>query len=318
MLVPIDVASKTDMKGRSRLHRALMDFGPHLVHAQDRRSALLSASFLGLRVPVVATYHGVPERTPGAWAAGVPGAQRPPLRDLVVMAADAVVARRVDLTVAPSEAMAELVRRRLHVPADRVKVIANGVPVHPAVSLPELPSTVVFVGALVPRKGVDVLLDAFAVVHAGHPHLRLVVVGDGPERSSLERRAVDLGIASTVTFRGYRTDVPRELARAEVFVLPSRNENQPLALLEAMGAGLACIATDVGGTADVMPPDAGILVAADDLRSLSEALRTLVTKPGLAAAMGVEASRRVRARHSIAGCADEHLVVYDRALSRLG
>jgi len=309
------ITSKRDLAGRRRLRDVLTRVRPDLVHAQDRRAALAVAS-LRPGMPVVATFHGVPEDVPGSWAAGEPGASRPPARDLAVLAADAVVARRVAMTLAPSQAIADVLTSRLRVPADKVRVLANGVPLTPAHDLPERVRSLLFVGALVPRKGADVLLEAFARVARERPDATLRIVGDGSERAALERRALSPDLTGRVEFAGYRTDVPVELAAADVFVLPSHNENQPLALLEAMGAGLACVATRVGGNADVLPPDAGSLVPAGDAAALAAALVRLLDEPGTAAAQGRRAAELARARYGIGRCADEHQELYLELLAR--
>lgn len=307
----VEVSSKTDLQGMRRLRSALREEDADVVHAQDRRSAL---AVVGLRqsAPVVATYHGVPEAVPGDWAGGRAGAPRPPARDLAVLTADAAVARRVQLSVAPSQAIADFMSRRLRAPRARLVVVPNGVPLPPAVDLPEQVHQCLFVGLLVPRKAADVLLDAFALVAPERPLARLRIVGDGPERARLELRAQQPDLAGRVEFSGYRTDVPDQLRRAHVFVLPSHNENQPLALLEAMGAGLACIATGVGGVADVLVEGAGTVVPPGEVPALAAALARVLEEPGLAAAQGRRAAAAARASHSIARCADEHLGLYRR------
>lgn len=312
--VDVVMSSKTDRHGRRKLLDALHEQRLDVVHAQDRRAALAVAP-LARRTTVLATYHGVPERVPASWAAGVAEAPRPPARDLAVLAADAVVGRRMAMTVAPSSAIAATVRRRLRLQEGRVQVIPNGVPLLSSRPLPEQVRRCVFVGALIPRKAADVLLEAFARVAVERPVVSLLLVGDGSERARLEERASREDLAGRVRFAGYVTDVPRHLQDAEVFVLPSLNENQPLALLEAMGAGLACIATDVGGNAQMLTPGRGTLVPPGQVAPLAEALAKVLDEPGLAAEQGRLAAEAVRASYSIGACADAHLHLYQRLVA---
>ena len=310
---PVQVRSKTDLAGGRQLARLLRAWAPDVVHAQDRRAALAATTVARAGAPVAATYHGVPDDAAGLWVAEGPLAHRPPsARALAVLAADALVARRAAVTVAPSATMAEFLRRRLRVPGARLRVIPNGV----ALARPRPPvgpaRTFVSVGTFAPAKSVGTLVKAFAAVARTRPHLRLLLVGDGLERAACERLAVALGVHGRVEFAGYRTDVPVQLARAEAFVLPSLNENQPLALIEAMGAGLACVATRIGAVPELLGGGAGLLVPPADVEALAAAMAALADDPGLAPALGRAAAAAAR-RFSVARCADAHLALW-RAL----
>jgi glycosyltransferase involved in cell wall biosynthesis len=106
---------------------------------------------------------------------------------------------------------------------------------------------------------------------------------------------------------GYRADVGAQLERADAFVLPSVNENLPLALLQAMARGLPCIATQVGGIPEMLTAECGLLVAPGDVRSLSVAMERLINEPSLAATLGAAARMRAAEKFSLSRCADEHL-----------
>lgn len=159
--------------------------------------------------------------------------------------------------------------------------------------------TVLFVGRLVERKGVDVLLRAAARLRERY-RLRVVVVGEGPERNHLEDLARQLGLEQLVEFRGRVTD--EELARcygsASVFVLPAvvdrRGETEGLGvvLLEAMSYGVPVVATRVGGIPDIVEDGAnGLLVEAGDAEALAGALAKVAEDRALASRLG-EAGRR--------------------------
>jgi glycosyltransferase involved in cell wall biosynthesis len=313
LLKVVRVGSKTDVRGGRELGRVLRRWAPDVVHAQDRRAALAVTTIARVGAPVAATYHGVPDGAAGLWVEEGPLAlRRPTPGSAAVLTADALVARRVAVTVAPSAAMAAFLRRRLRVPASKLRIIPNGA-ILPAPRPPAGPArTFVSVGTFAPAKAVATLLDAFAAVVRTRPHLRLLLVGDGAERPACERRAVALGVGEHVEFTGYRTDVPAQLARAEAFVLPSINENLPLALIEAMGAGLACVASRVGAVPELLADGSGLLVPPDDVAILAAAMASLAESPDLASRLGRAAAAAAR-RFSIAHCADAHQALW-RAL----
>ena len=310
LLRPVRVRSKTDLRGGRELGMILRRWAPDVVHAQDRRAALAATTVARAGAPVAATYHGVPDGAAGLWVQEGPLAgRRPTAGSAVVLAADALVARRVAVTVAPSAAMVGFLRRRLRVPAAKLRVIPNGVALQAPRPLAGPARTFISVGTFAPAKSVGTLVEAFALAARTRPHLRLVLVGDGDERAACERRAAALGIAGRVEFTGYRTDVPAQLSRAEVFVLPSINEHLPLALIEAMGAGLACVASRVGAVAELLADGTGLLVPPDDVTALAAAMASLASDPDLAPALGRVAAVAAR-RFSVAACADAHQALW--------
>jgi glycosyltransferase involved in cell wall biosynthesis len=310
LVVPVHVRSKTDVRGGRALGRALRRWMPDVVHAQDRRAALMTASLARTAAPVAATYHGVPDDGAGLWLhAGPLAGRRPSARAAAVLAADAVVARRVAVTVAPSAAMASFLRDRLHVPGPKVRVIPNGV-AQPVASPPAGPvRTFASVSVFTAAKATGTLVDAFAEVARTRPGVRLILVGDGVERAACQRRAAALGVGDRVEFTGYTTDVPAQLARAEGFVLPSVNENLPLALIQAMAAGLACVASPIGGVPEVLGGGVGVLVPPGDQTALVAIMARMADDPGLAPALGRAAAAAAR-RFSIAACADAHCALW--------
>ena len=149
-----------------------------------------------------------------------------------------------------------------------------------------------FVGRLVERKGVDVLLRALAASQRARSS-RLLVVGDGPERARLEQIAKETGIEAQVRFLGEHADVAPFHACADALVFPSRLEGLPNALLEAMASGLPSIATRIGGCVDVMTEQSGLLVPPDDVPALAAAIDNLVRDPGRCAALAAAGRQRV-------------------------
>lgn len=149
---------------------------------------------------------------------------------------------------------------------------------------------VVSIGRLVAIKRIDRLIRSFAEASLHVPAARLVLVGDGAERSSLERLAAGLGLADRVCFAGWSNDASRWYAAADVVALSSDREGTPLSLIEAAAAGRPVVATDVGGVADVVVDGVtGFIVAREDERAFAARLTELLGGGPLRERMGAEA-----------------------------
>jgi len=156
--------------------------------------------------------------------------------------------------------------------------------------------TGISVARLSPQKGLDVLLEAIAVVRASHPRIRLHVVGDGELRDALLKQADGLGLRDSLVLEGRLTaaEVAARLAAADVFALSSRYEGSPLALMEAMASGLPCVATDVSGVRDLIPDEqCGRVVPVGDVRAMAAAIAELLDDRDLRAAIGKRARQVV-------------------------
>ncbi|MBQ62282.1 MAG: glycosyl transferase family 1 [Gammaproteobacteria bacterium] len=159
------------------------------------------------------------------------------------------------------------------------------------------PEGFVTVARLVPQKGVDVLISAIALLSGSASEWPVVLVGDGPERQALEKQAAVEGVQDHVHFEGFRSDPEVLLAAASVFVLPSRFEGMPNALLEAMAAGLAVIVTDASpGPLEVVEDRrCGIVVPSEDPHALAKAMSELVEDVDLRNRLGFAARERLAA-----------------------
>ena len=208
----------------------------------------------------------------------------------------AVITNQADTVITPSQYLQRIVAG-WGISPDRLHVIYNAEQPVPASEPAQLPSfegsTIVTVGRLVPWKGVDRLLQ----VVAGLPQVRLLVVGDGPERASLESLASHMDLKERVIFTGQvpRDKVPGYLCAADVFVLNSTYEGLPHIVLEAMQAGVAVIATDVGGTGELVKHGInGLLIRPDDDAGLRMALQRMLADPEKRARLA-EAGRQTAA-----------------------
>jgi glycosyltransferase involved in cell wall biosynthesis len=269
---------------------------PEVVHAHGLRAAALTVLALGrLRRPrgrrapaLIATVHNAPPAGAGPRAALTYRL----LERLLARGADLVLCVSPDLEARMRAAGARQVRRAL-VPSP---VLSQPAPPAPPAQAPALtPSAdaarpvVLAVGRLAAQKGFGTLLTAAASWRDMDPEPLLVIAGEGPQSAELRSKAASLGVAAQ--FLGHRDDVPALLARAAVFVLPSVWEGQPLALQEALRAGVPVVASRVGGIPDITG-DAAVLVPPGDAARLAAAVRSVLDDPALAARLRDEAFRR--------------------------
>lgn len=203
-----------------------------------------------------------------------------------------------------------------------IRLIPNGVDIahfHPISTPPapaDRPGVVVCVSILRYEKGIDVLLQAWRLVQkqlAQSSQAQLIIVGDGPLQEQLEYMAQALGIADSVEFAGLQSDVPIQLHRGNLAVLPSRFEGMPNAVLEAMACGLPCVATRVSGSEDIIQHGInGLLVEPQDYESMAKALLTLLCDPVLAKKYGDAARRRIEQHYSLQQIMDMYVELYQR------
>lgn len=214
---------------------------------------------------------------------------------------------------------------------ERITVIPNGVDVETFVpgdpaagraelDLPQDAYLILFSGNLIPRKGVDVLLQAFAQAAGGRDRAHLAIVGDGPERESLIALARDLGVAERVTFAGRQplTAMPRWYTACDIYVMPSWAEGLSVALLEAMAAGRAVITTrpDTGEHDAVIAGETGLLTEYGDEAALARALEQLMQAPEMARRMGENGRRRAERHFTWSEIARRTAAVYRSALEQ--
>ena len=168
------------------------------------------------------------------------------------------------------------------------------------------------VGRLVPIKRPDLAVEAFAAARERDPRLRLTIVGDGELRRSVEARIARLGLGDAVTLLGYRHDMTRIAAAADIALISSDNEGTPVWLIEAAAGGCALVTTDVGGVREVVGEGAGEIAPAGDAAALGAALARAATR---APAMGLCAREHVRERYAAARLVEDIDVLYRELLN---
>jgi len=315
--VPAPLAAAAEARGRlvavgpvggrwpraPNLYRAVAATRPELVHVNlvdpAANRVLLGVAGAG-PAPAVATAHMIGTTGSGLSRIGL-----------------AVVYGRLAAVVAVSAEVRDLLTDRLRLPPGLVRVVRNGVePLRPA---PDRragrlvgggPLVVGGVGRLTRQKGFDLLVEATRrLVREGWP-VEVRLAGAGRERDRLAAAAAGL----PVRLAGFTDDVPGFLAELDVFCLPSRAEGLPLALLEAMMAGLPCLATAVGEV-PAAAGEAALVVPPEDVDALTGALRQLLGDPRLRAELAGRARALAVRNFDMAAMVAATVAIYDEALA---
>ncbi len=220
---------------------------------------------------------------------------------------------------AVSESVRLVLATRHHVPTRKLHLLRNGIDTAaftPPAGRSRNPLAVVCVANLSEVKNHALLLEAWRAVHAAQPAARLTLIGDGRLRPALEAQVRSTGLGDSVCFEGVRPDVKPYLWESAVFALSSRWEAMPLSLMEAMAAGLACVAPSVGGIPEMLEDGVtGKLYPGGDAQALAAAILDFLADPADARRVGDSASARARQAWGMGPCAAEVERWYREALS---
>ncbi|MDQ7849471.1 MAG: glycosyltransferase family 4 protein [Armatimonadota bacterium] len=296
-----------DTRALVQLVRILRQGRFNLLHANSTKAGLMvraAAALVARDTPVVFTAHG------WAFTEGRPD----PIRKVLAYL-ERWAAARTSAIICVSEYDRALAARLAVADLSRMRVIYNGVDPSSFDRLPRKSPhngrlLIVMVGRLRAPKDPFTLVEAVRLV----PGAELVIVGGGPMRRRVEALARRKGLGERVRVLGFREDVTRLLADADVFALPTYWEGMPLAVIEAMMAGLPVIASRVGGIPEAVQDGVtGLLVPPRRADLLAQALETL-RDPELRSRMGEEARRVARERFTVSRMTQETLAVYEELL----
>ena len=301
-----ELRPQDDARALGSLVRAMRLLRPDIVHTHTAKAGMLgrlAAVMAGEPRPkIVHTYHGhVLEGYFG------------PVKNATYRGLERRLATVSDALIGVSTATVDDLVRLSVAPRDRFRVIPIGLDLEPFLNATQAEGAafraeagvqagevlLTFVGRLVPIKRVDVLLRAFAHARGGGAPVRLAVVGDGELRPDLEELAGELGVADHVWFAGYRSDMLPVVTASDIAVLTSDNEGTPVSLIEAAAAATPAVTTAVGGVADVVNDDTGLMAPAGDFESLGRAITAAAADPEGRAAMGARAREHVAGRFSV-------------------
>jgi glycosyltransferase involved in cell wall biosynthesis len=235
------------------------------------------------------------------------------------LTAEKILKRRTDLFLFESNYGRDTFAAKIGAP-DRnalVRVVHNGVaesefvPVEPAPGATDL----VFVGELRTLKGVDVLIEAIALLARGGRTVTATIVGDGPDRTTFEAAVTTHHLGTAVRFAG-AMGARAAFALGRVLILPSRAESLPYVVLEAAAAGLPIIASNVGGLPEIVGPDADRLVPPVDASALADAIAAALNDRNGRDAAALRLQARLRASFSMEAMTDAIIDGYREILAR--
>ena len=218
-------------------------------------------------------------------------------------------------------------------PADRSLAIPNGMPVPPSLSPEERtqartaalsglgldPSAFVvgYVGRLAPQKRVDDLIWAFELLRIIQPQTALLIVGEGPERTRLEKFCVQIKLMDQVRFLGHRADAASWLPLLDAFWLASDFEGQSNSLMEAMACGLPCVVSDIAPNRELITDnETGFVVPMGDRAAFTKATQRLMLEPELAARLGAAARAKIETEFSVSKMVERYAEMYRRVVRR--
>ena len=307
-LSPVD-----DLRTLIRLYREFRRARPRIVHTHMAKAGMLgrlaAAAYnvtrrRGDRAQVIHTYHG--HVLDGYFSATA---------TRVFIALERALAHLSDRIIAISPAIRGELLQKYRIGRERqYRVVPLGFDLSPfaavndatraaarlALNIGDQVPVIATVGRLTAIKQPRLFLDVVRLVARHHPRVIALVAGDGELRGDVESYAAELGIGDRVRLLGWRKDLATIYAATDVFLLTSRNEGTPVALIEAMASGTPGVSTDVGGVGDVMGgPDAGRLAPFDDAAGLAHAIGDLIADPAQRRAMGARARSRVLDRYDI-------------------
>ena len=276
-----------------RLARTLRQFGIDVLHAHNW-GVFLEAALAGLlaRTPVmIHTVHG-------PYLDYVPG-WRARLKRTIRHTLERWFATRFAKIVTVSDSIQQYIRDEIGIAPSRMLTVHNGIKTqaNPVAQKDNGAVRCITVGRLAEVKNQAMMIRAFHAADCRNASLYLV--GDGPERTKLASLSRELGIEDRVSITGFRQDVSDLLAQSDIFLMSSNYEGISIAVLEAMRAGLPVVGTNVGGMAETVKPETGILVAAGDVSAMADAIRSLIQSPTARSGLGAAGRTFLEAEFSI-------------------
>ena len=289
------------------LKRVIDDLKPDIIHTHRYKEILLGAILSGTSAPRhVVTIHGY----------------EPPTSLLVrwrTFFSNSFCIGAALLLGGRFIVVADHLRKSFMIPRSRCVTINNGIQIPkaamfgPEQNFPDHSKAAVigWVGRMVPVKGLSTLLKAVAEM-VWTPPPTLLLIGDGPERASLEQLAKLLGISERVRFLGFVENTWPFYNQMDLFALPSHHEGIPMALLEALGAGLPVVASSVGGIPHVIGASGvGVLIDSRLSSVWAKALTELLKDRGKMQAIGECARSHIQANFSVEGMASRYVDMYE-------
>lgn len=305
MVVPMvrEVSLRSDLRALRELREFFREHPCDIIHAHSSKAGMLArVAAWQAKSPAARVY------SPHAFAFTM---AMSPSRRWLFRVLERLAGRVTDLLVCTCDSERELAVRHRIVPPWRAAVVRTGVDlrvfrprgeghrVREELGLPERHRLVGSVGALVEQKSHDLLIAAAPLVLEQMPHTTFVIVGSGPLEEELRAHAAARGLGRRMVFLGRRDDVPRILDALDLFVLPSRWEGMPYALIEAMAVGVPVVGSAIPGIIDVIEPGrTGWLAEPDSPEDLARAIIAALDEEGMSASMAQAGRDLVMREHS--------------------
>ncbi len=311
--------SRFDIFAFRRLARHLKDFRPHILFCLDHRNTIILGG-------LAASTLGIPRRIVASHSTGRFGKKRN------FTFVERIFIRGMDRFVAISEAHAAYTREVEGIDAEKIVVIENGIEtrrfsktepveierVRTELGLSSGDRVVIMVAVLRPEKAHEALLDAAKRLVVSYSGLKFLIVGDGPRRAYLEEQKREKQLGENVYFLGQRRDVETLLHLSDILVLPSHPvvETMPLAVLEAMAAGVPVVASAVGSIPELVEDGvSGRLIPPADPVALAAAIAGLLDDEASAGRIAENARRIVEERYSVDRMVSKYEALFESVLS---
>jgi glycosyltransferase involved in cell wall biosynthesis len=294
-----------DLAGALHVSRRIMQTHAHVVHGHGAKGgAYARLAFAPKGTIRVYTPHG-----------GSLHSRPNTLLGMLYLQAENLLMRRGDLFLFESVYSSDVLRARVGTPRGMMRVVHNGIGepdfalVEPAPDATDL----VFIGEFSPLKGVDILIEAIGLLHQANRRVSATIVGQGGEEASLRAQVARLGLAEHVRFLP-AMPAQRAFSLGRLLLVPSRSESLPYIVLEAAGAGVPVIATQVGGISEIFGPQSGALLPPNDPAALATAIIAALDNPEALRHAAQALRSRVQTDFSMHSMVDGVLASYREAL----
>jgi glycosyltransferase involved in cell wall biosynthesis len=276
---PWSVRHMLDLNVITGLNRMLDEFRPNLVHVHDSRVGLLARPLLKIKkIPSVFTVHLPPYYYQWEKFTSL-------RRGLYIWVESLINHLTSTAVVYVAKRTYENALENKYTRKGQAHLIENGIDLAPFERhLPKKkdnqPPIICCVARLTLQKNITLLIQSASILKQQKAEFKLWIIGDGPDRSTLEDMVRRHGLTETIKFWGRRSDVADLLPQADIFTLPSLYETHPLAVMEAQAAGLPCVLSDVGDhSLLVNNPECGYIFNSNDANTCAKALGMLLTSP---------------------------------------
>ncbi len=314
------IRPRRDLVALGKLIRIFRAFRPHLVHTHTSKAGTLGrlAALLTGVPATVHTFHG--HVLEGYFSSAT---------TWVFLKIEQALARATDRLIVVSPRLREAILAMGIGRPEKVEVVPLGldldrfvhpptarIGLHTSLGIPSGTPLLGIVGRLVPVKDHPTLFHAVRLLGEENRSPHLIVVGDGEQREGLEQLAHRLGLAGRIHFLGWRNDLEAILGELDVVICSSRNEGTPVALIEAMAAGIPVLSTDVGGVGDLIDHgQTGWLVPPGNPAALAQGLRELMADPELRARLAASARPVALGQHDVKGLVHRMEALYTAVLA---